>query len=70
MILGPQTRHYPLLLTVGLLVVTFVTVSEEQRTGIVENLGGASDRERPDSSDAKHTTPYFHGGEAGSTVWG
>lgn len=38
MILGPQTWHYPLLITVGLLVVTFLAVSEEQRTGVVENL--------------------------------
>lgn len=38
MILGPQTRRYPLLITVGLLVVTFLAVSEEQRTGVVENL--------------------------------
>lgn len=66
--LGPQLRHHRLLITLGLLLVLFLVMNEEQR-GFVEKVKGAFCSPAP--SDANHRASYSSSnGGTGSSVWG
>lgn len=65
--LGPQMRHHPLLITLGLLLVLFLVMNEEQR-GFVEKVKGTFFS--PASSDANHRAAYSRSnGGTGNSVW-